>query len=218
MILATKQKSMRMRHLITGILLLGSLVQIEIAQAQDRFQDCSNINQNRYPTEYRACLRMEIAGGGEVDCVECLFSETEKTNPWVEALGVVAGPLAFLGSAYLGYKGQKAWANAYSDTNAHWAGAYTAGQEACSGRISGYQQYMIERGANPITPTQFEGLNAQCNGQGFGQYAGMGGQYGNGYGGYGNAWGSAGYSSGFMSGMVGPYYGCLLYTSPSPRD
>ena len=41
---------------------------------------CSGIGEG-YEDEYRACIRMEIArgAGGNVDCVECLFNNVEKS-------------------------------------------------------------------------------------------------------------------------------------------
>lgn len=79
--------------------------------------DCSGMNHPAYQSEYQACLRLQIAGAaGEagVDCVDCLFKQEKQSNPWVDALGIVAQPLAFLGATYLGakyqYKSQQAWA------------------------------------------------------------------------------------------------------------
>ena len=153
----------------------------------------------RYADEYRACLRMEIAGGADVDCVECLFAQQEKSNPWVDALGIVAGPLALFGSAYVGaryaYKSQK-----------EWAGAYEAGHAACTSRFNSYLDYNITRGSNPILPEQAEGLMS-CNGSPYGSFAGFGGLTGNGFGGFGSPFIGAGYTGGFMGGMMGPGFG-----------
>ena len=67
------------------------MIQASLAFSQDQ---CTYIDQALYANEYRACLRMQIASSANVDCVSCLFAEQEKSNPWVEALGIVAAPLA----------------------------------------------------------------------------------------------------------------------------
>ena len=71
-------------------------------------------------------------------------------------------------------------------------------------------------------------VQAQCSGGG-GYYGGGGGYYGGGYRG-GISYSNRGFSNrGFYGGgssiyrssygrSYRPYYGCLLYTSPSPRD
>ena len=164
--------------------------------------DCSGMNHPAYQNEYRSCIRAEIAISATdagVDCIDCLFSQTEKSNPWVEALGMVAQPLAFVGATYLGAK--------YAHkSQAAWAGAYETGQRECTNRFNSYLDYSVSTGANPVNTTDASGLST-CNGMGMGGYAGYGGYSGNGYGGYGNPFQSAGYSSGYLGGMMGPYYG-----------
>ena len=167
--------------------------------------ECDEISRELYPIEHRNCIRMLSVG--EDGCYECVYSENERSNPWVDAMSIIAPAASMLGSAYFGYKSQKRWADSYSDTNQYWSDAYKAGQTACNGRLSGYQGYLEQRGANPMSPEQFQGLMGQCNGVGMGAFAGMGGMYGNGFGGVGNPFISAGYSPGFMSGMMGPHFG-----------
>ena len=185
--------------------LIGFLANVCPIGLSARFDDCSKIDESRWSDEYQACLRVDIAKGA--DCYECIFAENEKSNPWVEALSILAPTAGLLGSAYLGYKTQKHWANTYKDTNQFWSNAFVSGQEACNGRLESYQAYLVERGSNPMSPTDFQGLLGHCNGLGIGSFAGMGGLYGNGFGGFGNPFLSAGYSPGFMSAMAGPYYG-----------
>ncbi|RLA63935.1 MAG: hypothetical protein DRQ89_05555, partial [Epsilonproteobacteria bacterium] len=149
---------------------IGLFFQASFAYSQDQ---CAYIDQVLYPNEYRACLRMQIASSANIDCVSCLFAEEEKSNPWVEALGIVAAPLAMFGSAaitsYYDYKGQKKWANAYKE-----------GHKQCTNRFNSYVDYSIERGAAPILPEQATDLNNSCNGSSLGGYAGFGGGIGGG--------------------------------------
>ena len=177
-------------------ILLLSLALFNIGAVVEAYEDdpCGYIDQYTFKAEHRACLRMEILGSGSVDCVDCLFYEEPKTNPWVEALGIVAGPLAMVGSTYIAsryaYKGQQAWAD-----------AYRYGHEACTNRFNAYTNYLQERGAAPMLPEQAQPMVARCNGIGMnGNYAGYGGLYGNGFGGFGNPYLSAGFSPGFMGG------------------
>ena len=173
--------------------------------------DCSGIDQALYANEYKACLRLQIAGGANVDCVECLFAQEEQTNPWVEAIGVLAAPLAYFGASaigsYYGYKTQRTWADAYSGTNAKWANAYEQGHVQCTTRFNEYLNYSSQIGAAPILPGQAESFAEACNQQPLHQYAGFGGMGGGILGGGANPFLSAGFSPGFMSGMTGPYFG-----------
>ena len=106
---------------------------------------CRGIGEG-YEDEYRACIRMEIArgSGGSVDCVECLFNNVEKSNPWdtvVDALSAVAAPLAMVGSTWI--------SSHYQSKNAkEWANAYVQGQEACSTRFGNYLTQANELAAN----------------------------------------------------------------------
>ncbi|MEI8346097.1 MAG: hypothetical protein WCG27_01420, partial [Pseudomonadota bacterium] len=164
------------------------------------YKECAGIDKYRFENEYRTCLRLKMANTFDVDCVDCLFAEQPKEpNPWVEALSVVAGPLAYFGTNWL-------WSSAYQKTNEEWASAYKYGYESCNTRFNSYLDYSVERGANPILPEQAQTL-MQCNGNGLGGYAGFGGMYGSSFGGASNPFMSAGYSPGYMGGMMGPYYG-----------
>jgi len=186
-----------------GLLVLA--ISGEQAFAYLTFEDCNeNIDVNLYEDDYRNCrntvLAINAADAG-VDCIECITSQQQKSNPWLEALGIVAAPLAFFGSAYVGakyaYKTQKQWANAYE-----------TGYNACTSQFNSALDYNISSGATSYTASELSGMMGACNGGGLGgAYAGYGGLIGNGYGGVGNPWLSAGYSGGFMSGMMGPYYG-----------
>ena len=106
---------------------------------------CSGIGEG-YEDEYRACIRMEIArgAGGNVDCVECLFNNVEKSNPWdtaVDALSAIAAPLAMVGSTWIG--------SYYQSKNAkEWASAYAKGQEACTTRFGNYLSQANELAIN----------------------------------------------------------------------
>ena len=80
-----------------------SLFQGGTSFAQGITELCEGIDNELYADEYRACLRTEIArnSSGDVDCVECLYSNVEKDNHWdtvVDALSAVAAPLAVVGS------------------------------------------------------------------------------------------------------------------------
>lgn len=165
--------------------------------------DCSGSNHPAYQDEYRACLRLELAeraSDSGVDCVECLFQQEERQPAaWVQALSTLAGPLAYLGGAYVTakyqYKSQEAWADAYAQ-----------GHQQCTSRFNSYLDYNTQMGANPITAPEASSL-MNCNGNSYGSYSGMNGMSGNSFGGFANPWGSAGYSQGFMGGMIGPNYG-----------
>ncbi|MDD0854899.1 hypothetical protein HBN50_17495, partial [Halobacteriovorax sp. GB3] len=145
-------------------------------------------------------LRQSASIGGEV-CVECLMMQPPKNDVWSERLNAVMPVVGLLGSAYLGYKSNKAWANAYE-------GYYNSGYEACKSNFNSYLDYSIERGATPIVAEDAQSM-MQCNGNfvGGGDFAGFGGIYGSGFGGLGgNPFLSAGYTPGFLGGMMGPYF------------
>ncbi len=172
--------------IIKGKLLVSalstSLFFSSIAYAES---ECSNIEDSAYnKEEIRLCNRLNLvvqAKEAGVDCIDCLFQEqqTQKSNPWVEALGIVAQPLAYLGGMYLGarysYKSNKVWANAYE-----------SGHKECTNRFNSYLDYNVQSGANPILAEDAAGLSATCNGSGMGPYAGYGGLDGNGFGEFGN--------------------------------
>jgi len=179
-------------------------------ECSSRYSACSQIMCESSYSEFRACERYEEDyekggrrgrggrhGGG--DCYKCSINNestyAENVSAWMNPLAYITSGL---GSAYLGYKGQKAW-----------AGAYASGHQQCTSRFNSYLDYNITRGSNPILPGQAEGLLGQCNGSGLGGYAGMGGLSGNGLGGFGNPYGAAGYSGGFLGGMIGPYGGAF---------
>ncbi len=164
--------------------------------------DCSGMNHPAHQDEYASCQRMQIAIAGSeagVDCVDCFLHQEDKPNPWVEALGIVAQPLAFFGASYFGSKfqmqSQKAWANAYEQ-----------GNQQCTNRFNSYTNYNVQTGANPILPAEAQAFSSSCNGNGMGGFAGYGGYSGNGYGGFGNSFLSGGYSPGFLGGMMGPLF------------
>ncbi len=160
--------------------------------------ECSEIR-GGYENEYGLCVQMASLDGHNVDCVECIVDNQDNANPWVDALSILAGPLALVGSTWLSsryqHKTQKAWAN-----------AYMVGNQECTSRFNSFLNYSTERGANPILPQQAASM---CNGAGMmaGRYAGFNGYGGNGFGGFGNPWQGAGYSPGFINGMMGPGFG-----------
>lgn len=164
--------------------------------------DCEGIRHPAYMDEYRACLRANIAAEATeagVDCVDCIFDQAKSnSNGWVEGLGVLAQPLAYLAASYVTSKQQH-------EINKVWANAYESGHKECTNRFNSYIDYNTTVGANPLLPADVGGMIASCNGYGYGSYAGYGGYLGNGLGGYGNPFQGMGYSSGFMNGMMGPY-------------
>jgi hypothetical protein len=173
-----------------------------LAQAASTL-DCQGMNHPAYQDEYSMCLKTQIAIAGSeagIDCVACNQAQAEKTNPWVEALGIVAQPLAMFGGMYFGAKFQ-------AQSQEAWANSYAQGYQQCTNRFNSYLDYNTQAGANPVLPAEAQSFAASCNNNGMGQYAGYGGMSGNGYGGFGNPMISGGYSSGMMGGMMGPYYG-----------
>ena len=122
---------------------------------------CENIDRVAYPRDWQFCMRAEAGGGGGggaggsysgYDCIDCEAARApEGPSPWVEALGIVAGPLAMVGSVWLGSYYQ-------NRTQEAWAGAYTRGHEECTSRYNSFLSYYESRGANPITPEM--GFNA----------------------------------------------------------
>ncbi len=195
----------------TLILFMFLITGLTSVMATDQ-KDCAGFNHPAYQDEYRACLRMNIAssaGDAGVDCVECLFKQEETgSNAWVQGLSAIAQPLAYLAATYTASK----YAN---KTQEAWATAYASGFAECTNRFNSYLNYNTTVGANPISATDAMGMSAQCNGQGYGSYAGYGGLMGNSYGGYGNPFLSNGYSSGFMNGMGGiyPYGNSSIYNN-----
>ena len=175
---------------------------------------CSRLDHPNYKSEHRNCINMQyaaIAKANGVDCVECLFDQPEQQgSKLVEAIAVVAQPLAFLGASYMtsrnNYKSNKAWADAYE-----------TGHKQCTARFNSYLNYNTTVGANPILPPDAQALNNTCNNQGYGGYAGFGGYSSNGYGGFSNPYFSQGFSGGFMNGYFGAgatgYYGAGI-TNP----
>ena len=162
-----------LQHIIFAVT-LGFVVchPIQVA-GSGRFDDCLHLRDSGDRRGYEMCRNQEILG--DSDCPECIYYEGEKSNPWVDSLAIMAPVLGVLGSAYFGYKGQKTWANAYQntnqfwansfkDTNEYWSNAFVQGQQACSGRLNSYLNYVVERGANPVGPGDYEGLMGQCNG------------------------------------------------------
>lgn len=163
-------------------------------------QRCSRLDHPNYKEEHRNCINMQyaaIAKANGVDCVECLFDQPEaEGSKLVDALSVVAQPLAFLGASFMSSK------NSYK-INKAWADAYETGHKQCTSRYQSYLDYNTSIGANPILPTDAAMLNNTCNGNSYSGYAGYGGFMSNGFGGYYNPYLSQGYSSGFMNGYFG---------------
>ncbi len=161
---------------------------------------CDNYNHPAYQEEYRQCIRIQIAKSAAdagVDCENCIFEEDSTgTNGFVEALGVIAQPLAFLAATYTASKFQ-------NKTQEAWAEAYKKGYAECTNRFNSYLDYSTSIGANPITSADAR-LMSSCNGNSYGSYAGYAGYTNNGVGGYGNPFQMGGYTSGFMSGFGGP--------------
>lgn len=175
-------------------------------------KDCEGINHPGYKDEYRACLRTNIAIAATeagVDCIDCLFQqEGTGSNSWVQGLGAIAQPLAYFAGMYSLAKFQ-------NKTQEAWANAYASGHAECTNRFNSYINYNTTIGANPISASDAMGMSSQCNGQGYGGYAGYGGMTNNGYGGYGNPFQANGFSPGFMNGMGGmnPYGNYSLYNN-----
>ena len=162
--------------------------------------DCAGYNHPAHQEEYRKCLRLKIAKSAVdagVDCVDCIFEpDSTGTNNLVEALGVIAQPLAFLAATYTASKYQ-------NKTQKAWADAYQTGYAECTNRFNSYLDYSTSVGANPINKVDATSMIASCNGNGYGSYAGYGGLVSNGVGGYGNPFQMSGFSSGFMTGYGG---------------
>lgn len=195
----------------TLILFMFLIMGLSTLSAADQ-KDCSGFNHPAYQNEYRACLRLNIstsATDAGVDCVDCLFKEEGTgTSAWVAGLSAIAQPLAYLA-------GQFTIAKYQNKTQEAWANAYASGFTECTNRFNSYLNYNTTVGANPISANDAMGMSAQCNGQGYGSYAGYGGIAGNSYGGYGNPFAANGFSSGFMNGMGGmyPYGNSSIYNN-----
>ena len=163
--------------------------------------NCAGYNHPSFQEEYRQCLRLTIAIAARdsgVDCENCLIEQDSTgTNNWVEALGTIAQPLAFLAATYTAAKYQ-------NKTQKAWADAYETGHTECTNRFNSFLDYSTSVGANPLSATDANAMSMSCNGNGYGSYAGYSGLTSNSYGGYGNPFQMAGYSSGFMSGFNGP--------------
>jgi len=193
------------------------------AVEEDLSGDCSGmIGTDVYNFCLRAATINAFNAEGNIDCIECLLyadTKTTETNPWLEALGVLAGPLASFGSNWVWAESTKksnqhyaeairksniAWAESYRDTNEYWAKAYTAGYEACQNNFNSYLAYTVDMAADPVTAEQAEVL-AQCNGQDLSLYAGYQGMYGMGGGTGINPYQAAGYTNQLLAGLIGPY-------------
>ncbi|PJF37750.1 MAG: hypothetical protein CUN55_20495, partial [Phototrophicales bacterium] len=79
---------------------------------------------------------MASVAGAQIDCIECLTYKQPEQSPWLDALSIVAGPLALLGSTYFGAK------YAYK-TQSQWANAYAQGHQQCTNRFNAYLDYNI---------------------------------------------------------------------------
>ncbi|AUN97864.1 hypothetical protein DOM21_11970 [Bacteriovorax stolpii] len=193
------------------LILISILMDVRPLHAAGKARDCEGMNHPAYQDEYRACLRLQIAesaGEAGVDCIDCIFQQKDESNGIVEALGVIAQPLAYLAGTYTVAKYQH-------ETQKKWAEAYASGFTECTNRYNSYLNYNTTIGANPITASEANAFSSACNGYGYGSYAGYGGMMSNGYGGYGNPFQSNGFSSGFMSGYGGGYWGSSMYGMPS---
>lgn len=164
-----------------------------------------------YSSDMRGCVgdddytRIVTRHQTGVDCVNCAAGSRGGQH-WLsgvaEIVGAIAPPLAQFGVAYMGYKGQKATAEA-------WAGAARAGFEQCRLSQQDYLAYLQTNELPGMTPEQQAAM--RCNGYSLGGFAGLGGQFGNGFGGFGNPLIGGGYSPGFIGGMIGPYGGYNPY-------
>ena len=183
---------------LTFLILLSIFVRVSYAEEDI----CKGMNHPAYQDEYRACLRMQISKSGTeagVDCVECLFEQEKvESNSFVQALSVLAQPLAYLAANYTIAKYENA-------TQEKWAQAYASGFQECTNRFNNYLNYNSTIGANPLTSTEAQSFSSSCNGNSYGQYAGYGGLVGNNFGGFSNPFLSQGYSSGYMGVYGGPY-------------
>lgn len=190
------------------LLLVCMSLTSELALSAGVPEECKHLNHAQYVDELKACIRISLykeAKEQGVDCVECLHDQAEEqTNSWVDALSVLAQPLAYLGASYISNKQNY-------KINQAWADAYESGHKECTSRYQSFLDYNSATGANPITIPEAAMLNMTCMGNGYNQYAGYGGYIQNGYGGYYNPLLSSGYSSGFLGGMYGGaatgYYG-----------
>lgn len=203
----TDKKDMKLAFKpITLIFMCVSLL-FEVAPlfAAEKERACDYVNHPAYQDEYRACLRLQIAESANhagVDCIDCIFQQKDETNGFVQAIGVLAQPLAYLAGTYTVAKYQNA-------TQERWAKAFEAGHTECTNRFNSYLNYNTTSGANPLTATDANSM-LLCNGYGYGSYAGYGGLMGNSYAGYGNPFLYNGFTSGFMSGYSGGYWGSNL--------
>lgn len=171
--------------------------------------DCAGMNSQTFGDEYNTCLSIDVSARASagVDCIDCMNAKAQgngqadvQANPWVQALGIIAQPLAYFGANYMSAK----YAN---KTQEAWANAYSSGNEQCTSRFNSYLNYNTQIAANPITSSEAQSFASSCNGNSLGAYAGYGGLSSNGYGGFGNPFLSAGYSSGMLNGMVGTNFG-----------
>lgn len=193
---------MKLASKAISLLSLFSLIMFDVTIAYAE-TDCENINHPATQDEYKACLRSDIAKKAVengVDCIDCIFEQKDDSSSMIEALGILAQPLAYLAGTYVVNKYQH-------ETQKKWADAYASGFEQCTNRFNSYLNYNTTIGANPISAAEANSFSASCNGYGYGSYAGYGGYMGNMYGGYSNPLLGAGYSSGFLSGYGGGYWG-----------
>ncbi len=197
--------------IILFILILISLIMdIRPLHAAGPESNCEHVNHPAFQEEYRTCLRVQIAASAKeagVDCVDCIFQQKDESNAVVEAVGVIAQPLAYFLGTYAVAKFQYA-------TQKKWADAYASGFTECTNRFNSYLNYNTTIGANPISATDAASLGT-CNGYGYGSYAGYGGLTSNGYGGYGNPFLASGFSNNFMSGYGNGYWGSSMYGASS---
>jgi hypothetical protein len=170
---------------------------------------CSEIPCHSRLSEYRACVRYEEelyrkerrTGRSGKDCYNC----KNKTNAF-DFLSAAVGPVSQLASvglsSYFGYRGQKAKADAYLNSNKAWATASENNQRGCYAAMAGIQDYTDGVGDRLLGAQNGEMLDTCASMQG---YAGMTNLSGNIFGTPGNSMTSNGYSPGFIHGMNGQY-------------
>lgn len=142
------------------------------------------------------------------NCIHCNSNSSSRYrssrssgNSWGSILGGVAQVAGAILPPVMAYKGQKAWANAYSSSNSAWAGAAATGFEQCQLMQTNYTTNTYAH----IAANEYQDREVtppDCNGYQLGSYAG--GSY-NGSIGMQGIWGGSGYSNQYMGLMQGPY-------------
>ncbi len=147
---------------------------------------CANINDDS--ERQASCYQGVAYAAAGVDCISCFEFERKKTG-WdhtKDILGTIALPAAIIGSAYLGYKGVKANANA----------AVNIASQCTIQQQNFYNQNLQSGGNNLTSMPACQGVGADYAG-----YAGLSASLG---GSLGNPMIAGGYSPGFSNLMLGP--------------